>query len=93
MLTIKLIEIRCLNKTLNFKINLINMLIIVNRNFNDKRFKINFVIKIIFIKIINIHNNFVKVIHNKIINNRHINLIIDQSIISFNFRFKQILAI
>ena len=67
--TIKLIEICCLNKTLNFKISLINMLVIVNRNFNNKRFKINFVIKVMFIKIISFYSNLVKVIHNKIINN------------------------
>ena len=44
------------------------MLIIVSRSFNDNRFKINFVIKIMLIKIINIHNNFVSIINNLIIN-------------------------
>ena len=70
MSAIKLIEINYSSKTLN---SLINMLIIVNYNFNNKRFKINLVIKIMLIKIINFYNNLVKIILNKTIFNKIIN--------------------
>ena len=59
---IKIIEIKYSNKTLNFRINTINILIIVNRKLGDNYFKINLAIKIL-IKIINFHN-FVKNINN-----------------------------
>ena len=68
MSKIKTIEISFSNRTLNFNNNSINMLIIVSRSFNDNRFKINLVIKIMFIKIINIHNSFVSIINSLIIN-------------------------
>ena len=65
MSTIRMIEISYSNKIRN---NSINMLIIVNRNFSDSRFRINLVIKIMFIKIISFHNNLVRNISNLIIN-------------------------
>ena len=67
---IKIIEISYSNKMRN---NSINILIIVNRNFNNNRFKINFVIKTMFIKIISLHNSFVKNISNLIINKTTLN--------------------
>ena len=59
-MSIKLIDKHYLNKILAF--NSINITI-VNRNFNDRITMINFVIKIIFIKILNFHRKLV----NKII--------------------------
>ena len=57
-----LIEISCSNKMSNFLINSINIQAIIVNN-NDRYFNFNFnfsfVIKTMFIKIINIHNNFV----------------------------------
>ena len=68
MSTIKIIKIVEISYSDKMQNNSINILIIVNRNFNNNCFKINFVIKTMFIKIINFHNNLVKNINNLIIN-------------------------